>query len=444
LIENQRRRLVATYHEYPRDFWTLVVVTFIDRLGGALLFPFFALYITHRFGVGMTQVGILFALFAASSFVGTALGGAMTDRLGRKGMLIFSLVSTSISSVIMGLVNDLNTFFLLALLVGVFTDTGGPAFQAMVADLLPPAKRAEGYGIIRVAFNLSVTIGPAIGGFLAARSYLLIFLADAAISLLTAIIVYYKLPETKPELAPGTQPETVTDTFRGYGRVLRDRVFMMFMGASILMGLVYMNMNTTLGVYLRDLHNIPESGYGLILSLNAAMVVLFQFAITRRLEGRPPLLMMAAGTLLYAFGFGLYGLVSSFTLFLLAMVVITIGEMVVAPVSQAISASLAPEAMRGRYMAVFGFSFGIPFAVGPLLAGLVMDSFDPRLLWLIAFVLGLVATAWFYALHRAEPLPAGAEASHGLSAPVVSQQPPAGAFDPAPIKAAPNEGGLDT
>ncbi|HEX9796885.1 MAG TPA: MFS transporter [Anaerolineales bacterium] len=428
MIENQRRRLAAVYHEYPRNFWTLVVVTFIDRLGGALLFPFFALYITSRFGVGMTQVGILFALFSASSFVGTALGGALTDRLGRKGMLIFSLLSTSVSSVLMGLVSDLNTFFVLALLVGVFTDSGGPAFQAMVADLLPPAKRAEGYGIIRVAFNLSVTIGPAIGGFLAARSYLLIFLADAAISLLTAIVVYLKLPETKPEAEPGTEPETIGQTFRGYGRVLRDRVFMMFLGASILMGLVYMNMNTTLGVYLRDTHGVPESGYGLILSLNAAMVVLFQFAITRRIQVLPPLLMMTAGTLLYAIGFGLYGAVASFSLFLLAMVVITIGEMVVAPVSQAISASLAPEAMRGRYMAVFGYSFGIPFAIGPLLAGQVMDHFDPRLLWLLAFLLGLVAAGWFYVLHRTSPLAIGRQQADVT--PAASQQPQPATFDP--------------
>jgi MFS family permease len=133
------------------------MVTFIDRLGGALLFPFFALYITTKFNVGMTEVGILFALFSVSSFLGVLLGGALSDRLGRKGMVMFSLVSTSISSVIMGLVDSLTAFFALALVVGIFTDAGHPAYQAMVADLLPEEKRAEGFGIIRVVFNLSVT-----------------------------------------------------------------------------------------------------------------------------------------------------------------------------------------------------------------------------------------------------------------------------------------------
>jgi MFS family permease len=408
LIKKQIGKIKTIYREYPWGFWMLVVVTFIDRLGGFLLFPFFALYITKKFGVGMTEVGILFALFSVSSFVGSMLGGALTDRLGRKGMLIFSLVTTSLSSLIMGLVNSLEVFYLLALLSGVFTDTGGPAQQAMVADLLPEHKRAEGYGIIRVAFNVSAAVGPAIGGLLAAWSYLSLFVTDAVISLITAGLVVAILPETKPEVQPGVPQESMSGTFSGYLRVLRDGTFMLFILACIFMGLVYTNMAATLGVYLRDVHGIPESGYGMILSLNAIMVVLFQFWITRRIQGKPPLMMMALGTFLYAIGFAMYGFVSAYVLFLLAMVVITIGEMVVAPVSQALVAKFAPEDMRGRYMAVFGISWGIPFAVGPLLAGLILDNLNPDWLWYAAGLVGMIAVAQFLYLQRRvrpEPMP---------------------------------------
>lgn len=399
-LSRQRQRLARLYHEYPRSFWTLVGVTFIDRLGGALLYPFFALYITSRFQVGMTQVGVLFAVFSGAAFIGSFAGGALTDRLGRKGMVIFSLISTAASSVTMGLVNSLDVFLVVAFVGGIFSESGGPAYQAMVADLLPREKRAEGYGIVRVAFNLSVTIGPAIGGLLASRSYLLLFFSDAAISLVTAALVHFTMPETMPARAPDMAAESVGTTFRGYLQVLGDTAFMMFLGASILMGLVYMNMGTTLGVYLRDVHTVTEAGYGLILSLNAAMVVFFQFPITRRIEGKAPLLVMMVGSLLYAFGFGMYGFIASFVLFLLAMVIITIGEMLVAPVSQSITAGLAPEDMRGRYMAVFGFSFGIPFAVGPLLAGLILDNLNPDLLWLAAGAVGVLAAAGFFHLHQ--------------------------------------------
>jgi len=172
-------RIRTIYDEYPQPFWILMLGSFIDRLGGALLFPFFSLYITFRFGVGMTEVGILFALFSIAAFAGNALGGALTDKFGRKSMFIFGLVASALSSLAMGFVDDLNQFYALAAVVGLLSSAGGPAQSAMIADLLPEKKRADGYALHRVVFNLSVTIGPAIGGFLATRSFLLLFILDA-------------------------------------------------------------------------------------------------------------------------------------------------------------------------------------------------------------------------------------------------------------------------
>ena len=109
---------------------------------------------------------------------------------------------------------------------------------------------------------------------------------------------------------------------------------------------------------------------------------------------------MAVGTALYAIGFAMYGFVTTYILFMLAMVVITIGEMVVAPVGQALVARFAPEEMRGRYMAVFGYTWGISFALGPYLAGQVMDNYDPRFLWYACGVVGTLAVLGFLSLHR--------------------------------------------
>lgn len=389
------------YYEYPRNFWKVIVITFIDRIGGSLLFPFFALYITSKFNVGMTEVGSLFAAFSLSSFAGSTIGGALTDRFGRKGIIIFGLIASSLSTVAMGLIDSFQLFFTLALFVGILTDVAGPAHQAMVADILPEEKRTDGYGILRVAFNLSVVIGPAIGGLLASRSYLALFLSDAVISLLTVVLIAAFLPETRPLDHEDAPKQTMTSTFAGYGQVFRNAAFMLFLGAVMLQVFTYMNMNTTLGVYLRNEHGTPESGYGLLLSINAAMVVLMQFPITRRISKYPPMLMMAAGTFLYVIGFSMYGFVSTYFLFVTAMVIITVGEMVVSPVAQSLVASFAPEDMRGRYMAVSGFSWGIPFAVGPYLAGLILDGPNPQLLWAAAGVIGIMSTVAFLALFRA-------------------------------------------
>jgi MFS family permease len=400
-MQNLFNRWSRVTHEFPRTFWIIVTTTFIDRLGGSMLFPFFALYITKRFNVGMTEVGVMFMIFSITSFIGSFMGGALTDRFGRRKMIIFSLIASSFSTAAMGLVDSLQGFYIIGLISGLFTDVGGPAQQAMMADILPEEKRAEGFGIIRVTFNLAVVFGPIIGGLVASRSYTALFLADAVISTISAAIVFLTIPETKPALQPHEKPESFGQTFAGYARVLRNGVFMLFIAASALSALVYMNMNVTLGVFLRDYHGINEDMYAYLLSINAAMVVIFQFWITRRIEKRPPMLMMALGTFLYAVGFAMYGFTGTYPLFIAAMVVITIGEMVVSPIAQALVASFAPEQMRGRYGAVFGnLAWGIPFAVGPWLAGQLIDNVGPNWLWYACGIVGTISTLAYLILNR--------------------------------------------
>ena len=394
-------RALQIYREYPRDFWMMVVVNFVDRLGGSLLFPFFALYITQRFDVGMTEVGVLFATFSLSSFIGAFPGGALTDRFGRKGIIIFSLVATSLSTLLMGFVNEFQFFLVVAFVSGIFTDVGGPAYEAVFMDMLPEEKRASGFGIRRVAFNLAVVIGPVIGGFVAARSYLALFVIDAVVSGLVALMVFFLIPETKPVPEKGTEQESTAESFAGYGRVLQDGRFMAFTLVSLLTWLVYMNMNTTLGVYLRDQHGVPESGYGTIIAINAAMVVLLQFPITRRIEKNPPMLMMALGAFFIAAGLALYGFVDTFWWFGVAIAILTIGEMITVPISNAVVAHFAPEEMRGRYNFIYGLSWGISFGIGPYLAGKIMDNYDPVLLWYACGVVGILAVLGFLVLHRA-------------------------------------------
>lgn len=388
------------YHEYPSAFWTYNLVVFIDRLGGFMLYPFFALYLTQRYDIGMSTVGILFAVFSISGMVGSALGGAIADRMGRRTVIIFSLVLSSLSALGMGLAPTLGIFVLVSVLVGTLANIGGPAHEAVVADLLPPDKRAEGYGIIRVVFNVAVIIAPPIAGILIANSYMTLFIVDAVISLICAGIVFFALPETKPQAHAHAKPETMKQTFAGYGRVFKDSAFLAFVGVTVMMTLVYMNMNSTLGVYLRDEQGVSGLQYAWLLSLNAVLVVFFQFWVTRRLEKYKPLLMMAAGSLLYAVGFAMYGFVPTYGLFIVAMIIITIGEMVVTPFQQSLVASFAPEQMRGRYMAVSGLSWSISFTVGPYFAGLLLDSANPNLLWAFCGIFGLLAAVGFAVLNK--------------------------------------------
>jgi MFS family permease len=395
------RQFQTTYKNFPQEFWVLVTASFIDRLGGTLIFPFFALYITQKFNVGMTEAGALLGMFSISGLIGSTIGGALADRFGRRGMVLFGLISSAFTSISLGLVNDLALFYPLAIVVGMLWNVAGPAHQAMVADMLPAERRAEGFGILRVVANLAWIFGPTIGGFIAAQSYLLLFILDAISSTITALIVFRFIPETKPALAEGEKPETLAQTFTGYRKVAADRPYIGFLITSIIMLIVYQQLYNTLSVYLRDVHNVPTQGYGLMMSINALTVVALQFWVTRRTSPHPPLVMMAFGAVFYLVGFTMYGFVSSFILFTLAMVIITFGEMIVVPVAQALAARFAPETMRGRYMAFFSLSWTVPSTIGPLAAGLIMDNYDPNWVWYAGGILCAIAIAGFLALHRA-------------------------------------------
>ena len=388
-----------SYKEYPGTFKVLILATYIDRLGSFLLFPFFSVYLIEHFGVGMIQVGILFSVFSGGSIIGSTIGGALADKYGRRSMLLLGLISSGIGSILMGLVDDLNIFFIIAAFLGVLGDLGGPARQAMVVDLLPKDKQAEGFGLLRVAVNLSATIGPMLGGFLASQSYMLLFIGDAVSSLITALIVFIVIPETKPEKQDDKPEESVIKTLIGYKEVLKDSVYIMFLAVSAITVLVYMQMNSTLSVFLLTVYGFPIAGFGLLLSMNALMVVLFQFWITKRISKYAPMKMMAFGTLLYMIGFGMYGFISEIYLFFVAMGILTVGEMIVIPVSQAAVAYLAPEDKRGRYMAVYGYHWAIPTLFGVLVAGLVTVYIGPNWVWYLAGILCLISIIGFWLLH---------------------------------------------
>lgn len=391
-----------TYRKFSKDFWLLLSASFIDSLGGSLIFPFLSLFMTHKFNVGMTEVGTMYLVWGLTSgLIGNVLGGALADKFGRKTNMIFGLIASATSALLMVIIENIVLFYIAIAIVGIFQDIAGPARQAMIADLVPEELRGDAYGLFRIIYNLSVTIGPAIGGFMASRSFEMLFLADMVISVLVAAFVFFFLPETRPQQGETEMDteENFRDTLEGYREVIKDKLYLAFIIVSILSALMYFNINSSLSVYLVNYRNISPEQFGYILSLNAGMVVMLQMLFTRLTASWKPMLAIALGNLLYVVGFTMYGIVESYPLYLLAMVVITIGEMIYAPKEQTIVASLAPEHMRGRYMAVRNLSWIIPVSFGPLGAGLIMDNLEPRLLWFVVSFIGMLAVLGFIYLH---------------------------------------------
>ena len=393
-------RIQNVVQDYPTPFWVLMTGTFIDRLGTNLIMPFLAIYVVQRFDAKITQVGLIYTLFAISSGVGNFLAGALADRFGRRFTLILGLVCAATARIALGLANNFTGLYIAAAFAGLFGAIGWPAQLAMTADLLGPQKRANGFGIQRVVINSTFALGPLAGGFIGPRiGYLPLFVLDALTSYFVALIVFSKLPETQPNKENNARPEGFTQTLAGYRRVLQDGTFVAFILISILTVTAYMQMSTTLSVYLIKFQHMSESFFGALVMLNALMVVFLQFSISRWAAKQPLLLIMIGGTAFYLIGFGSYGLPPSIPLFIFAMILITLGEMLVIPTSQAMTALLAPPDMRARYVATERINWIIAQSLGPLGAAAIMDHFDPRWVWAGCSIICAISIVSFYSLH---------------------------------------------
>jgi MFS family permease len=402
-------RFRSTVAGYPRQYWVLFWGMLINSIGGGLWWPFLTIFMRQQLGVPLTTVTLLFTLNSAAGLAAIAIAGPAVDRFGRRFAMIIGLVAGGSILLAMSVAHTLPVWALLMLLQGLFSPFYRVGSDAMVADLIPPVRRAGAYALLRMINNLGIAIGPAIGGFVTALSYSLAFYAAAAANLFFVTLIVFFVRETLPRRAPPALPEATTDAGPqdeapkregGYGPVLRDRLFVALCGVFVLATMPAAIMMMLLAVYAKENFGVPESQYGFIMATNAAMVVLFQYAVTRRSQAYPPLQVLALGAFFYAIGAGSVALGGGFWGFWLSMVILTIGELLIAPTGTAVAANLAPPDMRGRYMGLYGITWGVAFGIGPVIAGYLNDNVAPRAIWIFALAAGLMAAAGFLLLRK--------------------------------------------
>ncbi len=395
LLLDTFRRIKRADAGYPRPFKFLFWGTLANRVGTSMLWPFLTIYMRERLDVPLTTITVLLALHSAAAVVGVSVAGPTVDRFGRKGAMILSLLVAAIVLSVMIVADTITTWGVLLVIQGACTPLYRVGAHAMVADLIEEERRAGAYALLRMVANLGIAVGPAAGGFVTTVSYSLAFVVAAGANFLFALLILFLVSETMPQRRAAS---TSFALFEAYHRILRNRPFLAFCGLNVLAGIAYSLVMILLPVYAKDNFGIQESQYGFIMSTNAAMVVMFQYHVTRIAGRYHHLPVLAVGSLFYALGVGSVAWGGSFFAFLVSMVILTIGEMLSMPTSTALTANLAPPAMRGRYLSFYALTWEIAYGIGPVVGGVLNDNVAPAAIWYGGLVIGLVAALGFMLL----------------------------------------------
>jgi MFS family permease len=366
----------------------LLAGTFVNRVG-FFVEPFLALYLAGPRDLSVSTVGTVVACFGLGSFASQPIGGYFADRVGRRATLVGSMLGTAGAFMLFAAARDLVFIAVAAVIAGLMIDAYRPAVSALVADLVTPERRPRAFALLYWAINLGVAVAGVAGGYLANRSFWLLFVLDATTCLIFALLIARFVPETKVE--------TASHDGHGYGRVLRDGVLLGLAGSVLLTSVVYMQHLVTLPLAMRA-DGYGPGDFGVVYALNPITVIAVQPLVLWVVDRLAAIPLLVGSSLIMGFGFWLTTFANTLPVFAATVVVWTLGEIGFNAVGPALIVDIAPSALRGRYSAAVGVAFGAAAFVAPLAGTQVFQSLGEVTLWAGCFVLCAASAAIIVAL----------------------------------------------
>ena len=379
--------MTSRFAAYPRAFWFLVAGTLVNRIG-LLVLPFLSLYLTGTRGLTVGQATLVIGLHGAGAFGAGAVGGSLSDAVGRRVVLVGSLGGGAALMLLIPLTTGFATLAAVVAAYGFVGEMYRPAVSAVVADTVDPARQKRAFALLYWAINVGAAVGPALGGALAERSFSLLFTLDAATMAVYALVIALAVPETRPErldvddstkLRPGA-----------LATALRDPVLVGFAGVIFAVGVAFGQSYTTLPLVMRA-DGLSPSAFGAVLTLNGALVVGLSLPVARWMETRHTSGLLAASAVLIALGIGSYALAETAWAYAGGAVLWSLGEIAFLPIVPALVADRAPANLRGTYQGVYQSGWGLAHMVGPIAGGQVLAHFGADALWGSCLALGVAA-----------------------------------------------------
>jgi MFS family permease len=383
-----RLTLLQDLRRLPRPVYILIIGQFLNRFG-AFVFPFLALILDQR-GYSKGEITLVLGALAVGHIAGPLVGGYLADAIGRRNTIVLSLLGSAVTLLGIYAAPTFTALALCALLNGFFNFLFGPAAHALITDLTPPALRLTSFALFRFAINAGFAAGPAVAGFLFTRAPALLFFGDALSTVIFAAFAWIWLPHGLRSIAGrASSPRVVLRSWLDACASLRaHHAYRQYLGVLLLTGICFVQIFSLLSLTTRD-RGLEPTVYGALMGLNGLLVALIELPLSAWYQRFPPRRLLAIGNVLMAVGAALFGLAGGIQVFVLAMVVFTLGEIVALPTGLTYSSDLAPEAARGRFFGFRGVTWGFASLFGS--AGVWVYGEIGVTWWLIAATLPLFA-----------------------------------------------------
>jgi MFS family permease len=398
IVQPLNRRFEQLVEGLSPTYWFLWSGMLLNR-AGSFVVPMMTVYLTTQRHLSLVEAGSVVALFGLGSMVGTTVGGVLSDRLGRRATLLLALTSGAVMMLNLSRAQSIPELSVSVFLLGSALDMFRPAVFSMVADVVESEHRLKAFGTLYWAVNLGFAFATSIGGLAAAEHFSLLFMLDAASMLGFALIVWAKVPETRPQWPAGHDEGSLLAPFL-------DKRYLPFMALNLLTAMIFFQFLTTLPDDVRQ-KGLGASDYGFAIATNGVLIVLIQPFATAWASRRPRATVLALGTAFTGLGFGLTAFASTLPAYVGTVIVWTIGEVLMSPVNSSLVADLSPKGMRGRYQGAFGLTWSVAMMLSSSLSPRYAQHVGSSGLWATCAGLGLVVAAahlWVTArLVRPEP-----------------------------------------
>jgi MFS family permease len=385
----------------PRGVWVLFATTLVNR-AGTMVLPFLVLYLTRDLGFTAGQAGAVLFVYGAGAFVSAALSGRLSDVLGPLHVIRDSLFLSGVILLAFPFARTFAAVMAMALALSLAAEAFRPASMAVVADLVKPGQRKPAFALTRLAINLGMSVGPALGGYLATVSFRWLFIVNGAASLLAGTVLLLALRRA-PIHQGHAEAEPGGPVALPSKRAWSDPRLLLFLAAVFPVALVFFQHMSSMALYLvRDL-GLSEIDYGLFFTINTLLIVALEVPINSATAHWPHRRTLALGAFLFGVGFGGLAFAWDFWSVATTVVIWTFGEMFLFPSLAAYVTDIAPRSRRGEYMGLTQMAMSAAFAIGPWAGTAVLDRFGGKTLWLGSFALGLLGTAMMLRLPEEAP-----------------------------------------